>query len=164
MTRFCVRSPTAVRFDLGQCKLKFAQRLFKKGDLLIYRATQHEWYVVTALSDNGDERIPVHFLNVDPKNHGGSDKKAKVCDVPLRYRIFHYVWISLSDNDRPEKYSSKSVPEGYAPFTASASRRMLCLHNKLFRTNKYRLTDDSITAIMAYASSRKTFNPTFAST
>ena len=39
VTRFCVRSPTAVRFDLGQCNSKFAQRMFRKGDLLIYRAT-----------------------------------------------------------------------------------------------------------------------------
>ena len=136
------------------------------GDLLIYRATQNEWYVVTALSDDGSERIPIQFLNVDPKHHGGLSKIAKVCDVPLRERIFHCVWVSLTDNNRPENTHQnqyqKATPHLQHP--PQDSRRILCLHGKLSRTNKYRLTDDSITAIMAYASSRNTCNPAFAST
>ena len=115
-TKFVVRSKTALRFDLGQTNARFAQTLHRRGDLAMYCPSNFTWFIVSILADNGEDTIPIHYLNVDPKSH----KKA-VKDIIVSKRKFQLVWISETVANS-EVYADKQ-PDGYVPFKLSVARR-----------------------------------------
>jgi hypothetical protein len=160
-SQFIVRSKTAQPFNLGPIT-HFAQDLFHPGDVALYRPTRTTWYLVTIIADTGASKILVHYLNVNPKKHGGPSSTKLVSEVNLKYRKFSPVW--LNDFDAITETYATTQPHQASPFDAYASRQQLRLKGQLAFTTFGRLSDTPITAMAAYASTSPTFDMTYSST
>ena len=134
--KFIVRAKTALRFELGQTNVRFAQALYRRGDKVLYCPTNLTWFLVAVLADSGDDQVSVHFLNVDPKGH-----RKSVREIALEKRKFQFVWVSETDADAGERYADDQ-PEGYAPFTRSVARRRLRLQGRINVNALGKITQD----------------------
>jgi hypothetical protein len=162
-SQFIVRAKSAPHYNLGPIK-HYTQKLFKSSSVVLYRETRKVWYLVVIIADIGAESVMIHYLNVNPKDHGGKRGVKSVRSVPLSERKFAPVWIK--GNDTNDEVYNKEQPEDRNAYDDCVLRNTLvvALQDKISLTDDGRLSEASMVSMKVYNKSSATFDITYSST